>query len=397
MVEEIRELRQCGVEVIACSSRCVREGALAPDLRQLKRETLCLEPPGLLVILRALWICLSRFARIGDLVARVLFEGREPPLRRARALVHTLLGAYYAAQLRDRNVQHIHVHHGYFSSWIAMVAARFLGVSFSMTLHGSDLLLHASYLDRKLAECKFCITVSKFNRRYILAHYPRVNPKKILVQRIGVAVPAIVSSSSRTTETVPVLLAVGRLHPVKNHTFLLQACSLLREGGARFRCLIVGDGPERSKLELLKREFKLEDYVTLVGHVPHSETGRYYQLADLVVMTSRSEGVPLVLMEAMANGKIVLAPNITGIPELVIDGETGFLYKPGALEEFVWRVLQICASLETLEPVRRAAREHVLVDFNQQKNLKQFVDLFLERVSRGDRSCIDENLVLQQI
>ena len=84
--------------------------------------------------------------------------------RRLKALLHTWLGAYYAGLLRERGVTHIHAHHGYFGSWIAMTAARLLGVSFSLTLHGSDLLRDGVYLETKLKNCRFCVTISEYNR-----------------------------------------------------------------------------------------------------------------------------------------------------------------------------------------------------------------------------------------
>ena len=90
-----------------------------------------------------------------------------------------------------------------------------------------------------------------------------------------------------------------------------------------FECLIAGEGPERRNLESLIRRCGLEERVTLLGHVPREHMDSLYDRADVVVLTSRSEGIPLVLMEAMARGKIVLAPAITGIPELVIAGRDG--------------------------------------------------------------------------
>src|SRR5438552_2733895 len=98
-----------------------------------------------------------------------------------------------------------------------------------------------------------------------------------------------------------------------------------------FECSIAGEGPERRHLESLIRKFRLEDRVTLLGHVAREQMDSLYDRADIVVLTSRSEGIPLVLMEAMARGKIVLAPAITGIPELVIAGKTGFLYEPASM------------------------------------------------------------------
>lgn len=401
VVEEIRELRRRGVQVIPCSSRSVDTRTLPWELREFADETLSLEPLHWKTAAGALFMCMSRFSLTRHLIAEALLGRHEAPTRRARMLLHTFLGAYYALLLRNRGVEHIHVHHGYFSSWIAMVAARFLGIPFSMTLHGSDLLLNAVRMGTKLGECEFCLTVSEFNRRHILAHYPAVDPGKVLVQQLGVEIPATTTpasaSETRPLRQSPLLLAVGRLHPVKNHAFLLQACFLLRECGVQFRCLIVGEGPERQKLEFLIRELKIGDVVTLVGHVPRGEIDPYYERADLVVLTSHSEGIPLVLMEAMARGKIVLAPAITGIPELIVDGKTGFLYTPGALEQFVWQVEQICTSLDALESMRRLVREHVRVRFDQRKNMERFADVFLQRITPGERSGADEDLVLQQI
>ena len=124
------------------------------------------------------------------------------------------------------------------------------------------------------------------------------------------------------------ILSVGRLHPVKNHSFLIQACWLLKCRGLRFVCRIAGDGPERQSLQGMIRDFDLQTEVRLLGQLSRDQLDEQYDRADLVVLTSRSEGIPLVLMEAMVRGKPVLAPAITGIPELVADGETGFLYRP---------------------------------------------------------------------
>ena len=398
MVEEIRELRRRGVLIIPCSARVADQSNLSSDLREFAQETLSLEPVRWETAVQAICLCVSKLSLIADLVAESLLDRQESLRRRSRTLLHTFLGACYAVRLRELGVEHIHVHHGYFSSWIAMVAARLLRISFSLTLHGSDLLLHAAHMSTKLRECKFCLTISEFNRRHILAHYPDVPADKILVGRLGVEMPGEMRiADSASSSGPPVLLAVGRLHSVKNFAFLLRACSRLRDQGLEFRCLIVGEGPERHRLELLIHELKLSDFVTLVGQVQRRHMHRYYDLADLVVLTSHSEGIPLVLMEAMAHAKVVLAPAITGIPELVIDGETGFLYTPDSLLEFVRqveRILQLQARLQTLQT---AAREHVRMHFEQHTNLERFAELFLERLGQTSRGYSDENLILQQI
>ena len=119
-----------------------------------------------------------------------------------------------------------------------------------------------------------------------------------------------------------------------------------------------------------------------------------------MVLTSRSEGIPLVLMEAMAHGKLVLAPAITGIPELVLDGKNGFLYRSGSLEDFAERVELIRNSLSALGPLGRAARQHVLQHFNRETNLAAFCNCFLNRIRpiRANRTVerhSHENSILQ--
>jgi len=420
---EIEELRRRGVEVIAGSVRQPDEGVGASCAADGDADVLVLQPLRIGLLVRAAWLCLRRWRRIADLIGRVLFQGRETPAQRVKALLHTWLGACYALQLQKREVRHIHIHHGYFGAWVGMVAARLLNVGYSMTLHGSDLLTHAAYLDTKLKHCRFCVTISEYNRRYILEHYPGIEAEKVIVARLGVDVPEPARSVEGTRtpwDSRLRLLAVGRLHAVKDHAFLLRACVQLCQRGLDFQCEIAGEGPERGKLERLIREYGIEERVKLLGHVPREQLGRHYQMADVVVLTSRSEGISVVLMEAMARGKIVVAPAITGIPERVIEGRTGFLYEPGSVEDFVKKIFWLdssalsrgfdsdvpgVAGASQLDWVRHRAREQVRRYFNRKKNLESFADLFLDRVlervlerTPGSReNSAHEDSLLQQI
>ena len=413
VVEEIKELRGRGIQVIAGSVRTPRntDARAIEDMPEVVVQSL----HGM-VLLRALLLCWRRWNRISGLVSRVVFPGHEGLIQRIKALIHTWLGACYAVMLENRGVEHIHVHHGYFGSWIAMVAAQLLDVGFSMTLHGSDLLLHGTYLDVKLERCTFCLTVSEYNRRYIVEHYPSAKAEKIVVSRLGVALADRVHDERpRTAKDCGdfTILAVGRLHAVKDHAFLVRACAELRERGVRFDCSIAGDGPEHRNLESLIRKCGLDGKITLLGHVSREQMPSLYDRADVVVLTSRSEGIPLVLMEAMARGKIVLAPAITGIPELVVAGKTGYLYEPGSLDDLVYRLHfihslmrasdgpsvhpYIGSAVRQLDWVRHAARLQIRHNFNRTRNLKLFSDLFIQRVTPQMASPFHENSVLQQV
>jgi len=407
--DEIAELRQRGIRVIPGS---VRKRDTAQRESDSHSEILCLQPIRLRILLQALGLVVRNWKRIAGLLTRVLAQGKESPERRLKALLHTWLGAYYAVQLQERGVDHIHVHHGYFGSWVALVAARLMGVSYSLTLHGSDLLVNGAYLDAKLNHCRFCLTISEYNRRYILQRFPAIDYGRVVVSRLGVDVPEdaafprnIAPERHRLT-----LLAVGRLHAVKDHAFLIRACARLRDRGLDLECAIAGEGPERQHLTTLIRQNWLQEHFTLLGHVPRDQIDSLYRRADVVVLTSRSEGIPLVLMEAMARGKVVVVPAITGIPEIVIPEKTGFLYAPGQLDDFVAKILFVqelmrredCAAVSRLDWIRHAARVQVLHNFNHRKNLTQFGDEFLQRIAartfaNEDWSPSHEDSVLQQI
>jgi colanic acid/amylovoran biosynthesis glycosyltransferase len=417
---EIEELRRRGVRVIAGSVRRPADRVLALHCE----PEIVLQPLTAAILLRALGLGVRQWRRITPLLGRVLFRGREGPVKRLKALAHTWLGCCYAVLLQERDVDHIHVHHGYFGSWIAMVAARLLDVGFSLTLHGSDLLLHGTYLDVKLESCALCLTVSDYNRRHILRRYSAVDAGKVVVARLGVDVPEPAAPRMKANGHPFILLAVGRLHVVKDHAFLVRVCAQLRDRNINFECSIAGEGPERRNLESLVRKCDLEKHLFLLGHVARDDMNVLYDRADAVVLTSRSEGIPLVLMEAMARGKIVLAPAITGIPELVIAGMTGFLYPPGSATKFVERLDFIRSALirsplnrslmraprgdpehrsclasavRQLDWMRHAARMQVRNNFNRSRNLELFGDVFLDRIAPQMENIPHEDLVLQQI
>lgn len=409
--DEVAELKRRGVYVITGSvrkSRSVdRAGKVVPDL--------IVQRVSPTVVAAALWLCLKKWKCILFLIRRLALGCKEGPVQRAKAVIHTFFGACYAVMLTERGVEHIHVHHGYFGSWIAMVAARLLDVGFSLTLHGSDLLLHGTYLDVKLAACSFCVTISEYNRAFILARYPHIPKEKIVVSRLGVDVPDRVTASAIRKETNQpslTILTVGRLHAVKDHAFLIRASAGLSALGLRFECWIAGEGPERRNLESLIRKYGMGERVRLLGHVRREDMDSLYQRADVVVLTSRSEGIPLVLMEAMARGKIVVAPAITGIPELVIPGKTGFLYSGRSMDDFIDSLLLVHSLLknqpdvargerhpgsDVLRSIQRAARAQVQQNFERSKNLERFASTFLERITTRRERVANENLVLQQV
>ena len=392
--QEITELRRQGHRVVPCAFRKPK------DPRSLiGHGAIYAFPLKIRACLRATRLCLSKFGAIADLLLRAV-RGPEPYHRRFRALVHTWLGVYLAVMLRQEGIDHIHVHHGFFSSWCAMTAARVLEIDFSMTLHGSDMLVRADYLDCKLQNCHFCFTISEYNRKYLLDRYPFAR-KKIAVHRLGIDVRRW-ASIAVPSASVFSILNVARLHPVKNQAFLLLACRALKTARVPFACKIAGEGAERGKLQQLIGELDLADDVCLLGSVDQAGLRQLYAEADVVVLTSLSEGVPIALMEAMAMERVVLAPAITGVPELINSGKTGFLYQPGSMDDFLAKLTAIRLAREHLHSLRREARRQIENSYDSRRNVAQVAADLLERVNHGaqpraSQRETDEDSLLQQV
>ncbi len=400
VIDEIAELRRRGLKVVCCSGKRVAPNDLSLAERAYWKETRFFHPLSDHALMRAAGRLASDRRKLWQLLRPLLLDPGASPSLRLRALGHTLMGSALADELAVLNVQHIHAHHGYFASWMALVAARLLGIGFSFTLHGSDLLHRADLLGTKLQACRFCATISDFNRNYILRNYPSVPPEKVVVQRLGVdrVLPGPTDSSTSEADHRPFcLLAVGRLHRVKDYGFLIRACATFRAQGLDFLCWIVGEGPERTALERQVRKLRLRGYVHMAGHVPRADLAAYYRYADLVVITSKSEGIPVVLMEAMSQEKLVLAPDITGIPELVEHQQTGFLYQQGSLPSFINAVNWIYANQAFLAGIRRAAAAKVADSYNRQRNLLAFVEQFLTRIPQLESGGNHAHSVLQQV
>ena len=295
VTDEITELRRRGARVICCSGKRVSPNNLSLGERAFWKETRFFQPLSDDERVRAARRLASDRHNLWQLLKPLLWDRGASPVRRIRALGHTLMGSALAEQLAPLDVEHIHAHHGYFASWMALAAARLLGIGFSFTLHGSDLLQRADLLPAKLRACQFCVTVSEFNRQYILRNYPSTPAEKIIVQRLGVdSVPPWPTPAPAAKAEVEAqrrrfcLLAVGRLHRVKDYRFLIQACAALRDQSLDFICWIVGEGPEGPALESQIAALGLQGRVHLIGHVPRPELQGYYRYADLVVMTSKS-------------------------------------------------------------------------------------------------------------
>lgn len=234
-----------------------------------------------------------------------------------------------ALLIRDREIGHLHAHFGTIATTTARIAARIAGVSYSFTAHAKD-IFHASVdpgvLRRKLGDAAAVVTVSRYNLAYLRERYG-ADASKVVHINNGLPLDEFPFRSPEDRE--PLILGVGRLVEKKGFAVLIEACAALKAAGRRFRCEIAGGGLLHEELAGRIASAQLGDCVELIGPQPQGEIRRRLHRAAVlaapcvVAADEDRDGLPTILLEAMAMGTPCVSTDVTGIPEVLRDGETG--------------------------------------------------------------------------
>ncbi len=254
-----------------------------------------------------------------------------------------------ARMVRARGIDHLHAHFGNLTTTVARLAAHFAGVTYSFTAHAKD-LYHESVepedLRAKLTDAATVVTVSDYNVRFLQENY---GPAAERVERIYNGLDLQQYGYRAPLDRPRDIIAVGRLVEKKGFDDLIDACTLLAQRGHDFRCRIIGMGPLEAELRARIARLGLEDRVELLGPRPQGEVRDLVQAAAVFAAPcvvggdGNRDGLPTVLLEAMALGTPCVSTGVTGIPEVVRDGETGLLvdeHDPSTLAVAIERLLQ---------------------------------------------------------
>ncbi|MBA3377360.1 MAG: glycosyltransferase [Chloroflexia bacterium] len=371
ILAEILELEREGVDVRIFSLKHPNDGYTHADVLKVKAPVTYV-PVSKLADARALigphWEVFRwdpvRYLRVAFRVVK---------RRRWGAVKRFLQAGCIAPDLRREGITHVHAHFASSATSVAHYLHHLCDITYSFTAHAKDIYIDSvadDVLVRKMEAAAFVVTVSAYNQHHLSGLAPTVPIERIYN---GLDLTQFSPNGTHPDET-PLILAVGRLVEKKGFDDLVRACALLRDRNISFRCEVIGTGSEEALLRSLIDQLHLRDVVHLTGPMPRENLVKLYPRASVVVAPcvigtdGNRDGLPTVLIEAMALAVPVVSTPVTGIPELVRDGETGRLVAPDDPPALANAIESVLADPEGARRLARAGRALVEERFDLRRN-----------------------------
>ena len=291
-----------------------------------------------------------------------------------------LASASVAEILKKQRCTHLHVHFAHIPTDIAMYSAMLAGIPFSFTSHANDLFQRGWLLKEKVDRAKFCVTISEYNKKYLMQH--GAQESSVHVVHCGVDSAAFGALSDKNSNDKLVIGSLGRAVEKKGFDILLDTVPLLKQQGITLQIQLAGDGPLLPLLQQQAARLGITDDVEFCGAIAHDNVSTWLQTLDLFVLPCQRDangdmdGIPVVLMEAMMVGVPVISTRISGIPELVVDNVTGLLAQPGDSDSLAQAIVCLQGNKNLRQSLVNSAVALVQDQFDLNKNTARLAKLF---------------------
>ena len=348
---EILALERQGLEVQRLAVRGWEDPLPDEQDRREREKTRYVLGDGPWALLAPTLLAMLRFPRrfFGALCLTLkMARGSDRPL--PYHLVYLAEACRVLSWLKTSGASQIHAHFGTNSADVAMLVTALGGPPFSFTVHGPEEFLRPVGLSEKIRRAVFVVAISSFARGQLYLWSQQTDWHKIKIVRCGID-ESFYQNIPNQPGVAARLICVGRLAAEKGQLLLIEAAARLARKGMRFELVLVGDGPMRGQLGELILKYGLADRIRITGWISSSAVREEMLAARALVQPSLAEGLPVVIMEAMTLRRPVVATFIAGIPELVRDGETGWLIPAATVDELA-NAMEDCLS-KTPEELQR--------------------------------------------
>ena len=288
---------------------------------------------------------------------------------------------YVGLRLQEAGIGHVHAHFAGMAARTAFWIAKFFPITFSFTAHANDIFAPRNFeigLDKLVSAARVIITETDYSEKFLRERFPERADR---VHRIYNGLNLAEFGRANFSSDSPLIVAIGRLIAKKGFANLIRGCALLVEHGTSFRCEIFGEGPLENQLRAQIEESGLQELVQLPGAKPQHELRERLAGASAFALPSVPEAqggmdnLPTVIMEAMATGLPVVSTRIGGIPEMVIDNETGFLVEPNDIVTLAGAIEKVTNDRSLGQRLGRAGYERAQRLFSIEKNVRELCAL----------------------
>jgi glycosyltransferase involved in cell wall biosynthesis len=276
-----------------------------------------------------------------------------------------------------KGCSHLHVHFGGAVATVGMLTSIAWEIPYSLTIHGPEEFYDVvpSFLEQKIRLARFVTCISFYCRSQLLKISPVSGWPKFHVCRLGVQTKVFAPAPAAERKILHIL-SVGRLHPAKGQMILLNSFRELHRRGLPIRLSIVGDGTGLHALRDFIQRNELDESVTLHGALSHPATRELLATADLFVLPSFAEGVPVALMEAMSMQIACISTFVAGIPELIESGEQGLLVPPSSVQALTEAMELLLTDHQRRKMIAIEGRHKVLSSYDLATNISHLIDVF---------------------
>ena len=329
---------------------------------------------------------LKKMLRIAAIVLNIVRKNILRPMESLKLMGLLAKTIYIGFKIEKSPIQHLHVHFASYGAISALWLQRMLGISFSVTIHAYDLFKKNEFLEEIMEKAKGVVTISDFNRQWIEKLFGKKYHQKVQVIRCGVDLKKFFfrkNDGLNRGRPFKILYVAGFVEK-KGHILLLDVLEKLKSQGRMIDCELIGDGPLLSRMKGHAERLGILDQVHFLGARSHDEVRDRMLQADCFVMPAITDsaqsmdGIPVALMEAMAIGLPVIASRLSGIPELVIHGETGLLVQPGERDDLVKQVLQVQDQGDIFFNIVRQGRKKIEQEYDLDQNVFKMHQWFLK-------------------
>lgn len=376
---EILALERQGFEILRIALRgWDRDLIHKEDELERKRTRYVLREGGMSLFVGVVYMLITRPVRLLHALRVTWRLGRRAERPFPVHLAYLAEACRIKSWLRAKGIEHLHAHFGTNSAEVAMLVHALGGPPWSFTVHGPEEFEKAPLigLAEKIQDCSFVVAVSSYGRSQLYRLVDHMLWSKVRVVHCGLensyhAVPTPLEPAARR------LICVGRLCEQKGQLLLVEAARQLAELKVDFELVFAGDGELRADIEALIRRYRLQDRTRITGWISEEQVREEILNARALVLPSFAEGLPVVIMEAMALRRPVISTFVAGIPELVLDGKNGWLVPSGDVEALT-TAMKVCLDTPTdvLTRMGEAACERVLARHDQDMEAAKLATLF---------------------